>query len=204
MEAGTNHPRRPRDGARMALGVACLLLALAGSAVTARRVLGAAEVVTAAVKTYPATAATPTPGVIGTLAAAPLIVDGRLRVYATTRQIKADLPVDARTQRSPYWSYRRWPEQLVGVVAVRTTVVGRWSDGALIAVDARTGTVAWRADGPVPESPGYGGRRTGAATVYAPDGLFTAGDVVIARGASEASAVRATDGTVLWRRPVAG
>ena len=68
--------------------------------------------------TIPDEAADGAAGVIGTLAAAPLIVDGRLRVYAATRQIRADAPVDARTQRSPFWSYRRWPAQLIGVVAV--------------------------------------------------------------------------------------
>jgi outer membrane protein assembly factor BamB len=178
------------------------LAVIAGTALTARRVFGAAEVVTDAAKPYPATAPTATPGVIGTFAASPLIVDGRLRVYATTRQVRADLPVDARTQRSPFWSYRRWPEQLVGVVAIKTTVVSRWSDGALIAIDGRTGRVAWRADGPPPEATGYNGRRTGAGTVYAPDGLFTAGSVIIARGTTEAVAVR--DGAVLWRQTVAG
>jgi outer membrane protein assembly factor BamB len=171
---------------------------------TARRVFGAAEVVTDAARPYPATAPKSPPGVIGTFAAAPLIVDGRLRVYATTRQVRADLPVDARTQRSPFWSFRRWPEQLVGIVAVETTVVSRWSDGALIAIDGRTGRVAWRAGGPTPEITAYTGRRTGAGTVYTPDGLFTAGPVVIARGATEAVAVAAGDGTTLWRHEVAG
>jgi outer membrane protein assembly factor BamB len=191
-------------GRRVTLALACALLALAGTAFTARRVFGAAEVVTDAAKPYPATAATATPGVIGTFAAAPLIVDGRLRVYATTRQVRADLPVDARTQRSPFWSFRRWPEQLVGVVAVGATVVSRWSDGALIAIDGRTGRVAWRAEGPPPGTSEYTGRRTGAGTVYRPDGLFIAGPVVLARGGTEALAVHAGGGRELWRRTVAG
>jgi hypothetical protein len=187
-----------------AVAIVVALAVSAGTAVTARRVFGAAEVVTDAIKAYPAAASQATPGVIGTLAAAPLIVDGRLRVYATNRQVRADLPVDARTQRSPFWSYRRWPEQLIGVVAIRTTVVSRWSDGELIAIDGRTGRVAWRTDGPPPEVTGYAGRRTGAATVYRPDGLFTAGPVVIARGATEAIGVSAREGRKFWRRPVAG
>ena len=46
-------------------------------------------------------------------------------------------------------------------------------DAYLVALDARTGTVRWRATGPEPGH-GYLGRRTGASTVYAPTGLHTA------------------------------
>ncbi|WP_309246285.1 hypothetical protein [Verrucosispora sioxanthis] len=92
----------------------------------------------------------PDPGVTGRLPVAPLIVDGRLRVYAAPRQVYADQPVDSRSRRTPYWSFRRWPASLDAVVASGTTVVSRWSDGQLVAIDARTGRVAWRAAGPEP------------------------------------------------------
>jgi hypothetical protein len=201
MAGGATHSHRARAG----LAVVCAVLAVVGTGLAARRVFGAAEVVTDATKAYPAVAVSPRPGVIGTLAAAPLIVDGRLRVYATTRQLRADAPVDARTQRSPFWSFRRWPAQVVGVVAVGATVVGRWSDGELVAIDARTGRIAWRVQGPPPETEArYTGRRTGAATVYAPDGLLTAGRTVIARGALEAVAIRVDTGRELWRRATPG
>jgi hypothetical protein len=183
---------------------------LGGSGAVAYRVLAPAEVVTEARAGYPAAAPAAKSGVIGTLAAAPLIVDGRLRVYVAKRQVRADAPADARTARSPLWSYRRWPAEVVGVVAVGTTVVSRWSDGLLVAVDARTGRVAWRATGPSPEAgevPGYSGyvgRRTGASTLYAPNGLFTAGRVVIARGATGTVGLDAASGRKLWRGPGAG
>lgn len=191
-----------RSAWRILIAAAAVGAVLAATGLTAYRIFAPAEVVTEATRGYPAASPVASPGVIGTLAAAPLIVDGRLRVYATTRQIRADAPVDARTQRSPLWSYRRWPAQVVGVVATGTTVVGRWSDGQLIAIDGRTGTVAWRARGPRPQLERYAGRRTGAATVYAPDGLYTAGPVVIAASPAGVVAVDAADGRVRWRSAV--
>jgi hypothetical protein len=197
---GADQPAtRRRAWGRAALVVAVVLAVLVGSGLVLYRVFAPAEVVAPATRPYPAKPPTATPGVIGTLAAAPLIVDGRLRVYATTRQIRADLPVDARTQRSPFWSYRRWPAQVTGVVAVGTTVVGRWSDGLLVGLDARTGRVAWKAAGPAPQTAAYTGRRTGAATVYDPDGLLTTGGIVISRGAREVIAVDAAGGRTRWR-----
>jgi hypothetical protein len=142
-------------------------------------------------------------GVIGRFATAPLVVEGRLRVYATIRQVWADEPVDDRQRNTPYWSYRRWPAQLTGVVSSGHTVVSRWTDGRLVALDARTGRVAWQADGPPPEE-GHTGRRTGAATVWTPPGLHTASTpdgrpVVVAVGAAEARAVELDTGRELWR-----
>jgi outer membrane protein assembly factor BamB len=141
--------------------------------------------------------------VIGSLPAAPLIVDGRLRIYAATRQVRADGPVDARTQRTPYWSYRRWPQELLGVVATGTTVIGRWSDGDVIALDGRTGKVTWRAAGKPPEKSGYKGGSTGAETVYEPEGLYTAGDRVVVRDADFLRAIDVASGRELWRTPMA-
>jgi outer membrane protein assembly factor BamB len=173
----------------------------AGSALVAGagyRVLAPAEVVTVTGAAYPA-AATARPGVIGKLAAAPLIVEDRIRVYAATRQVRADGPVDAAGQHSPRWSYRRWPARLVGVVAEGSTVVSRWSDGRLVAVDAPSGRVAWRASGPRPVIAGYADRGTGADTVYAPVGLYTAPNVVLVRGFGELAGYDLTTGRRLWR-----
>ncbi|WP_345541805.1 PQQ-binding-like beta-propeller repeat protein [Phytohabitans rumicis] len=169
----------------------------------AYRVLAPAETVTVATTAYPAAPAAQ-PGVIGSLPAAPLIVDGRLRLYATTRQVRADGPVDARTQRTPYWSYRRWPEELLGVVAVGTTVVSRWSDGELVALDARTGKVVWRAKGKPTAKAGYDGGSTGAETLYAPVGLYTAGPKVIVRDAGFLRALDAVTGQEAWRTALPG
>ncbi len=121
----------------------------AAAGIIAYRVLAPAEVSTPARDDYPARSM-PDPGVTGRLPVAPLIVDGRLRVYAAPRQVYADQPVDSRSRRTPYWSFRRWPASLDAVVASGTTVVSRWSDGQLVAIDARTGRVAWRAAGPEP------------------------------------------------------
>lgn len=205
-QAADQVPAGRRPWWRAALVAATVFAVLAAGAAIAYRVLAPAEVITEATAGYPEPASRePVPGVIGTLAAAPIMVDGRLRVYATKRQVRADAPVDARTQRSPFWSYRRWPEQLVGVVTVGATVVSRWSDGRLVALDGRTGRVAWRADGPMPASGSdeYIGRRTGAATVYTPAGLYTAGQVVVAHGAAGTLALAARDGRELWRLPAA-
>ncbi|MEH0969741.1 PQQ-binding-like beta-propeller repeat protein [Micromonospora sp. CPCC 205546] len=194
----------PNGRRRIAAAVAALLVAVAVAA-TVYRVLAPAEVSTPARVEYPA-AASPTAGVIGRLPVAPLIVDGRLRVYAAHRQVYADRPVDGRYRTTPYWSYRRWPAALDGVVASGTTVVTRWSDGRLVALDARTGRVAWRADGPAPAGE-RSVRRTGAATVWDPRGIFVARasdgrQVVLAVGAQWMRAVDLADGRELWRSHV--
>ncbi|MDG4768396.1 PQQ-binding-like beta-propeller repeat protein [Solwaraspora sp. WMMD406] len=189
-------------------GVLAGLVLLSAAAVIAYRVLAPAEVVTPS--GYQPSPPTAQPGPVARLSAAPLLVDGRLRVYATTRQVRADGPIDMRTQVTPAWSFRRWPEQLVGVVATGTTVVSRWSDGELVAVDAVSGEVAWRTAGPAPADTGYAGRRTGAQTVYAPAGLHTATSaadgrsLVVARGDSEVYGVDVATGRQLWRTALPG
>lgn len=160
------------------------------------RVLSPAEVLDPATDSYPAAPARG-PGVTGKTAAAPLIVDGRIRVFAAKRQVKADAPVDARTAYTPRWSLRRWPQQLNGVVAIGTTVVTRWSDGVLVAIDGRTGRIVWRADGP--DAGGYIGGRTGAATVWAPPGLLTSGTTVVVRGGGRALALDVLTGRTRWQ-----
>lgn len=182
-----------------------VLAAVAAVGVTAAvgyRVLAPAEVSTPARGAYPVVVDAQ-PGVVGRLSVAPLLVDGRIRVYATTRQVWSDQPADARTRRTAYWSYRRWPAQLSGVVVSGTTVVSRWSDGKLVAVDGRTGRVAWRADGPTP-APNHGSRRTGAATVWTPPGLRTAVSpngqaLVVAASGSDLRTYTVDGGRQLWR-----
>lgn len=173
--------------------VALALLAAAG--VVVWRVLGPAEVLDIARDGYPPTVRHRS-GVTGETAAAPLIVQGRIRVYAAKRQVRADAPVTAKTMLTPRWSYRRWPAQLNGVVAVGRTVITRWSDGRLTAIDAGAGTIAWRAGGP--PAGGYTGLRTGAATVWEPPGLFTAGTTVIATGGGQIAAYAVADGRLRW------
>ncbi|RKR88940.1 outer membrane protein assembly factor BamB [Micromonospora pisi] len=192
---------------RPAAAAIAALLVVAAVAVIVYRVLSPAEVLTPARADYPPPVSAAT-GVVGTLAAAPLIVDGRLRIYATTRQVRADQPVDARTRRTPYWSYRRWPAELIGIVASGTTVVSRWSDGDLVAQDARTGRIRWRADGP-PPGHGYDGRRTGASVNYTPVGLILANGrsgrtVLVVIGGSGLRALDLADGEQLWRVDIDG
>ncbi|MFY1578947.1 PQQ-binding-like beta-propeller repeat protein [Verrucosispora sp. WMMD703] len=191
--------RRRFVAAVAAVGVAATV------GVIAYRVLAPAEVSTPARDDYPARS-TPAPGVTGRLPVAPLIVDGRLRVYAAPRQVYADQPVDSRSRRTPYWSFRRWPASLDAVVASGTTVVSRWSDGQLVAIDARTGRVAWRADGPEPASERVS-RRTGTAVLWRPSGLAVSRTVdgrhvVVSSGEGEIRAVDLADGGQLWRAAV--
>ena len=187
--------------ARLAGIMAGVLAILVIAGVIVYRVFAPTEVVTTARKAYPAPRIAPT-GVIGALSAAPLIVDGRLRVFATTRQVRAEEPVDAERRSTPYWSYRRWPAQLTGVLAIRDAVVTRWSDGQLVALDATTGRVAWRAYGLRPEH-GYEGRLTGARTVYAPEGLASAiapggRPVIVVSAPGDVRAYEAATGRQLW------
>ncbi|WP_326549811.1 outer membrane protein assembly factor BamB family protein [Micromonospora sp. NBC_01813] len=189
-------------------GAVAAVVVLAAGVIVAWRVLAPAEVVTPA--GYQPSPPTAGPGPVARLSAAPLLVDGRFRVYATTRQVRADGPIDMRTQVTPAWSFRRWPEQVTGVVATGTTVVSRWSDGELVAIDAVTGEVAWRAAGPEPADTGYAGRRTGAQTVYAPAGLHTATSgtdgrtLVLARGGSQLIGLDAGSGRQLWQTTLPG
>ncbi|GAB3951484.1 hypothetical protein GCM10027614_53550 [Micromonospora vulcania] len=197
----------PKGRRRLVLAVAALL-AVAAVAVIVHRVLAPAEVSTVARGGYPA-AAEPPVGVVGRLPVAPLIVDSRLRVYAAHRQVYADRPVDGRHRTTPYWSYRRWPAELTGVVGSGSTVVSRWSDGRLVALDASSGRVLWRADGPVPVETGAVVRRTGAATVWDPSGLHRTDlpdgrTVLVVTGDDEARGVELAGGRELWRVDLPG
>ncbi|MFG1870098.1 outer membrane protein assembly factor BamB family protein [Micromonospora arborensis] len=197
----------PRGRRWLAMAVAALLATVA-VVVIVYRVLAPAEVSTVARGDYPA-AARPAAGVVGRLPVAPLIVDGRLRVYAAHRQVYADQPVDGRYRNSPFWSYRRWPAELTGVVASGSVVVSRWSDGQLVALDAPTGRVRWKADGPKPAGSEAKVRRTGAATVWDPRGLHLTNlpdgrTVVVVSGDAEARGVELSAGRELWRVDLPG
>ncbi|MFE9693489.1 PQQ-binding-like beta-propeller repeat protein [Micromonospora sp. NPDC005806] len=188
------------EGRRIVVALAAVL-AVAAAAAVVHRVLAPAEVSTTARSAYPPVA-TPPVGVIGRLPVAPLVIDGRLRVYVGSRQVYADQPVDGKHRVTPFWSYRRWPATLDGVLADGTTVVSSWSDGVLVALDARTGRVAWRADRPEPaEVPKP--RRTYASTVWDPAGLHVARAdgraVLVAAGAGQLDGYDLADGRRLWR-----
>jgi outer membrane protein assembly factor BamB len=178
-----------------------IVAATAGLAVLAAvglyRVFAPDEVLTGATGELPAPPAAPDrgSGVVGTLPWAPLFVDDRLRVYATDRQVHADGPIDFRVQTTPYWSLRRWPTRVVGVVAAGDVVVSRWSDGELVALDARSGAERWRASGPATEG------ESGVGVAWAPPGLHVAGDLIVVVGGPGVLAYRTTDGGVAWSRP---
>jgi outer membrane protein assembly factor BamB len=180
---------------RLLLRSILALVLSVGALLTGWRVLAPADVLATATTPYPAAPERP-PGVTGRTNMAPLIVDGRIRVYGGKRQVRADAPVDARTVYTARWSFRRWPQQLSGVVAAGPTVVTRWSDGDLVALDARTGAIAWRAAGP--SGPAFAGHRTGASTVWAPPGLHTTGGAVIVAG-DELTSYDLSTGTRRWR-----
>ncbi len=83
-------------------------------------------------------------------------------------------------------------------------VVTQWSDGEVIAIDARRGVIAWRDTAAIAPSREYGGRRTGAAVVYQPRSLLTAQaadrTVILVTGPKEMAAFDAGTGQALWRR----
>jgi hypothetical protein len=181
---------------RVLLRALAAAVLLAASVLIGWRVLAPAEVLASATTPYPPMTVQ-APGVTGKLNVAPLVVDGRLRVYAAKHQVRADGPVDAKTVYTARWSLRRWPEQLSGVTASASTVFTRWSDGEMVAIDARTGKIAWRAAGP--RAPGYAGHRTGAATVWTPPGLrFAAGSVVVISD-QELRGYDGSTGAVRWQ-----
>ncbi|SCF30823.1 PQQ-like domain-containing protein [Micromonospora matsumotoense] len=189
-------------GRRRLVVAATALLTLVAVAGIGYRVLAPAEVVTPA-QGAPPPAGTPAIGVVGRLPVAPLVVAGRLRVYAAERQLYADQPADGRNRVTPFWSYRRWPASLDGVLAAGTTVLSHWSDGKLVALDALTGRVAWRADGPTPDDTPPA-RRTGAATVWDPRGISVAPapagrTVLVVSGAGSLRGYDIADGRALWR-----
>lgn len=171
-------------------------------AVAASACSGPAEVHTPAAGSYPSMPSA-SAGTMRALRSAPLIVDGRLRVFADRHELTADGPVDAAARANPpYWSIQRTDVDLHAVVAIGPSVVSLWSDGELIALDAHTGAISWRA--PTARSAGgYPGRRTGADVVYQYEQLLTArtaaGRLVVLRVVDgQAWGFDASTGALLW------
>ncbi len=175
------------------------MLLLLATVLVGWRILKPAEVLATAKTPYPPLVVSDH-GVVGRINVAPLIIQDRLRVYAAKHQVRADEPVYGRTVNTTRWSLRRWPAQLSGVVAQDATVITRWSDGELVALDGRTGKIAWRADGP--EAPGYAGHRTGAATVWDPSGLRIASGIVVVSADQELLGYDVSTGAQRWRATV--
>jgi hypothetical protein len=176
--------------------VVALVLVVA-AAVIGWRVLAPAEVLSPATSSV-LTVSRSLPGATGRTNVAPLIVDGRVRVYGTKRQVRADgRDVNAKFVYTARWSFRRWPQQLSGLVAIGTTVISRWSDGQLIALDAVTGRIVWRADGP--PAPKYAGHRTGASTVWAPPGLHVADTSFLVSAGRTLTSYDGPSGTRRWQ-----
>jgi len=172
-------PSRWPRWTRYAVTALAVLTMLGATAVVGYRVLAPAETAVPADGSYPERAAI-APVRYGDLTSAPLVVDGRLRIFADARRVWADAPITARTERTPYWSYRRWPAEVAGVVAVEgrfegvALVIVKFSDGMVVALNPRTGRVTWQEQTRVSERDRFTGRRTGAQTVYQPASIFTA------------------------------
>jgi outer membrane protein assembly factor BamB len=200
---------RPR-AVRIAASVVVAVLALGAFAVVGYRVLAPHEQLTRPTVPYPAVQVITDERPFSELRAAPLVVEDRLRVYAEKWRVWSDAPVGVRYESTPYWAFRRWPAQVLGVVTAQTTagpmVVTQWSDGEVIALDARRGDIAWRTTAPVAAGQSYDGRRTGAATVYQPRHLLTARvgsqTVIVLTGPDSARAFDAASGQLLWQRTV--
>jgi len=199
-------PRSPRP-VRIGAAAVGVVVALAALTVVLYRVFAPHETLTRPTVAYPEQELITDERPFSELRAAPLVVEGRLRVYAEKWRVWSDAPVGGRYEATPYWAYRRWPAQVVGVVTATTpggpVVVSRWSDGEIVALDARRGEVAWRMLGPDPERR-YEGRRTGATTVYEPETLLTAsngaGAVIIVTGPTTVHGFNAATGAKLWDR----
>jgi outer membrane protein assembly factor BamB len=136
------------------------------------------------------------PGVTGVTALPPLLVDGRLRVFASKRLVRADGPISLSTMYTPTWSFRRWPAEVSGVVAAGTTVVSRWSDGMLVAIDGLTGRSLWKVRGPA-----AGGFTDSRTAVWSPPGLFATADTILVQHDGQVSAYAAATGARLDRSP---
>ena len=145
----------------LAVGLGVLAL-LAGSGIIAYRVFAPHETLTQPTVPYPESQVITDERPFSELRAAPLVVEGRLRVYAEKWRVWSDAPVGVRYESTPYWAFRRWPAQVVGVVTAESAsgpvVVTQWSDGEIIAIDARRGVIAWRDTGC--DRPGPGVRRS--------------------------------------------
>ncbi len=207
-------PVRLADRRATVLAAALAVLLVAATAVAGYRMLRPADMSITASGPYPGMADYALARAYGELPAAPLIVDGRLRVYAAKQRVWADTPVSSDSPRTPFWLLRRWPAQVLGVVVAPRrsggpVVAVQWSDGQVTGIDARTGRVLWRARTPVTGR--YVGRLTGAATVYRPPDLLAGAidgrGVVLSGGGGGRDPLVAFDaatGVSLWQRQMPG
>jgi outer membrane protein assembly factor BamB len=194
---------------RVAAAVVATLAALAVVGAVGYRMLRPQDLLTRPTMPYPERVLITDERPHAELRAAPLVVEGRLRVYAEKWRVWSDGPVGERYESTPYWALRRWPAQVVGVVAAETgagpVVVTQWSDGKIITLDARAGAVAWRAEVRIGDRH-YDGRRTGASIVYEPRSLlFTSPPgrvVIVVIGLDGLHAFDAATGADLWQRPL--
>jgi outer membrane protein assembly factor BamB len=204
-----SRPSRWPRWARFLVSALAVVAVLAATGVVGYRVLAPADTVVPAAQPYPERAVA-TSQRYGELTSAPLIVDGRLRVYADPRRVWADAQVTSRTEQTPYWTFRRWPAQVAGVVSLEgkfegvALVIVKFSDGVVVALNPRTGRVAWQAETKAGDQDTFAGRRTGAATVYEPAGLFTTRSakdgaaVLVVAGGDEAIGFDPWSGERLW------
>ncbi|MCX4822816.1 PQQ-binding-like beta-propeller repeat protein [Streptomyces sp. NBC_01142] len=166
------------------------------------------ERVTEASGTYPNRVERPTAGFQVALPSRPLVVDRRLRVMTAAGKVWAEA-LEAPEKAPVFWSYER-EEELNKVAVVDRgkgdpLVVSLWYDGALIAVNARTGAVAWRA-----EDSDYIGDRWSAFETVATYGSLRLvpgpRPVVVAHGIGKSGVVAfdAATGDKLWNRPWKG
>jgi len=199
-----------RSVLRVSAGVVVTLAVLATVAAIGYRMLRPQDLLTRPTRPYPEPVLVTDERPHSELRAAPLVVEHRLRVYAEKWRVWSDGPVGERYESTPYWALRRWPAEVVGVVAAETSagpfVATQWSDGKIITLDARAGSVAWRAEVPTAQRH-YDGRRTGASIVYEPRALLWARDggrvVLVVVGLDGLHALDAATGAELWRRDVA-
>jgi outer membrane protein assembly factor BamB len=206
-------PRSWSRPVRFVLTGLLVLVVVAAMGITAYRTLKPAETVSRADKPVPS--AEPIKAIqYAELPAAPLIVEGRLRVYTEQRRVFADTPVTAQRMNTPHWSYRRWPAEVVSIVEVEkpasgvglSVVVTKWSDGEIVALDAEKGDIVWQARIEPADGESFKGRRTGAKTMWSPEDLFVSASVidkqpvVIATGKDVAEGIDPATGTVKWTR----
>jgi outer membrane protein assembly factor BamB len=192
------------------IGLAVLVIAFAVTT-TAYRTLKPADTANTATAPVPSPAS-PEAIQYGELASAPLIVEGRLRIYAEQRRVFADTPVTATRVSTPHWAFRRWPAELLSIMSIEkssdggpiSVVVTKWSDGVVVALDASTGETVWQQRIEIESGQTFQGGRTGANAVYRPIGIFTSASsvshrpVVIVNGKDQAVGFDPWTGKILW------
>jgi outer membrane protein assembly factor BamB len=196
---------------RLTLTALAVLVIAFAVTVTAYRTLKPADTANTATEPLPSPAS-PEAVQYGELAAAPLIVEGRLRIYAEQRRVYADTPVTATRVSTPFWSFRRWPAEVLSVVSIEksaaggstSVVVTKWSDSMIVALDASTGKMIWQQRVESESGQTFDGRRDGANTVYRPIGIFTSASsvthrpVLIVNGKNQAVGFDPWTGKILW------